>query len=140
VEGGVMSGFLENPYTLTVAYYILAMLSILIGLVIFEAVTKYNNWEQIKKGNLSVAMAAGGKIFGMANIFQYSIVHNDTIWQTLVWGAVGFVLLLLAYFIFEFLTPHMKVDEEIEKDNRAVGFIALVISVGTSFVIGASIT
>jgi putative membrane protein len=135
-----MNGFLESAYTLTIAYYILAMLSIVIGLVIFEAATKYSNWEQIKRGNLSVAMAAGGKIFGIANIFRFSISHNDTLWQTLVWGALGFVLLLLAYFIFEFLTPHMKVDEEIEKDNRAVGLIALVISVGTSFVIGASIT
>ena len=37
------------------------------------------------------------------------------------WGIFGFGLLFAGYFIFEFLTPTFKIDEEIEKDNRAVG-------------------
>lgn len=131
--------FLDNPYVLTLVYYFVAMAAIIISLIIFEVVTPYKNWEQISKGNLSVALATGGKIFGVANIFRFSIEHNDTIWQTLVWGGIGFILLLLAYFIFEFLTPSFKVDKEIEKDNRAVGLMAFMISVGTSYVIGASI-
>jgi putative membrane protein len=140
-NGGMnMNTFWENPYVLTVAYYLVAILSIVISLAIFEVVTKYKNWEQIKQGNLSVAMATGGKIFGVANIFRFSIGHNDTIWQTFVWGGIGFVLLLVAYFIFEFMTPSFNVDEEIEKDNRAVGLISLLISVGLSYIIGASIT
>lgn len=134
-----MNSFWEDPYVLTVVYYLVAMLSIFFSLIIFELVTSYKIWVQISKGNLSVAMATGGKIFGLANIFRFSIEHNDTIWQTVVWGGVGFVLLLLAYFIFEFFTPGFKVDKELEKDNRAVGLTALAISVGTSYVIGASI-
>jgi putative membrane protein len=55
------------------------------------------------------------------------------------WGGLGFLLLLFSYFMFEFLTPSFKVDEEIQRDNRAVGFIAMIISVGLSYVIGASI-
>jgi putative membrane protein len=134
-----MNAFFEDPYVLTIAYYVMAIISIVISLVIFELVTPYKNWEQISKGNLAVAMATGGKIFGVANIFRFSIEHNDTIWQTLVWGGVGFILLLVAYFIFEFLTPSFKVDKQLANDNRAVGLIALIISVGTSYVIGASI-
>lgn len=55
------------------------------------------------------------------------------------WGVYGFVMLLLSYFIFEFLTPRFKIDKEIENDNRAVGFISFVISVGLSFVVAAGI-
>ncbi|MGB3888272.1 MAG: DUF350 domain-containing protein, partial [Priestia megaterium] len=55
------------------------------------------------------------------------------------WGIYGFVLLLVSYFIFEFLTPKFRIDDEIEQDNRAVGFISLVISIGMSYVIGAGI-
>jgi putative membrane protein len=140
VEVWNMNTIWENPYVLTVIYYFVAILSIVISLVVFEIATKYKNWEQIKKGNLSVAMATGGKIFGVANIFRFSIGHNDTVWQTIVWGGFGFVLLLLAYFIFEFMTPSFKVDDEIERDNRAVGLVSLMISVGLSYIIGASIT
>ena len=41
--------------------------------------------------------------------------------------------------MFEFLTPLMKVDEEIGNGNKAVGFISMIISAGLAFVIGASI-
>jgi len=37
------------------------------------------------------------------------------------------------------LTPKFRIDDEIEQDNRAVGFISLVISIGMSYVIGAGI-
>lgn len=135
-----MDQFFDNQYVLTVAYYLVAMAAIVVCLVIFELVTKYKNWEQIHQGNMAVAMATGGKIFGVANIFRYSIEHNDSIGQSLIWGGIGFMLLLLAYFVFEFLTTTINVDQEIANDNRAVGLLALLISVGTSYIIGASIT
>ncbi|RDW16284.1 DUF350 domain-containing protein [Oceanobacillus arenosus] len=134
-----MAGFWENIIVVTAARYSVVVLCTLVFLAIFELVTSYKNWEEIKNGNFAVAMATGGKVFGIATIFRYSIEHNDTILQSIGWGALGFILLLLGYFIFEFLTPTIKVDEEIGKGNKAVGFISMMISVGLSFVIGASI-
>ncbi|BAU26916.1 putative membrane protein [Aneurinibacillus soli] len=131
---------LSNPYVLTAAYFGAALLAVIIFLAIFEMVTTYKDWEEIKKGNLSVAMATGGKIFGICNIIRYSIEHNDGIGNTLLWSTYGFLLLLVAYFTFEFLTPMFRVDDEIAADNRAVGLLSMVISIGVSFVIGASIT
>ncbi|KAA9023188.1 DUF350 domain-containing protein [Niallia endozanthoxylica] len=135
-----MNQFWENQYIQTAANYSVVILCIIVFLAIFELVTKYNNWTEIKKGNLAVAMATGGKIFGITNIFRYTIEHNDTLLTMIGWGVFGFLLLLVGYFIFEFLTPSFKIDEEIEKDNRAVALISLVISIGLSYVIGASIT
>jgi putative membrane protein len=66
-------------------------------------------------------------------------MQHDSLLTVISWGVFGFFLLLIGYFIFEFLTPKFNIDKEIEKDNRAVGFIALVISVGLSYVIGAGI-
>ena len=131
--------FWENPYIQTAANYSVVILCIVVFLALFELVTKYNNWQEIKKGNVSVAMATGGKIFGIANIFRHSIQHNDSLLTMIGWGVFGFALLLIGYFIFEFLTPTFNIDEEIQRDNRAVGFIAMVISIGLSFVIGAGI-
>ncbi|NQD68626.1 DUF350 domain-containing protein [Bacillus haikouensis] len=135
-----MENFWENEYIQTAGNYSVVILCLILFLTVFELVTKYKNWEEIKKGNLAVAMATGGKIFGIANIFHYSIQQNETILSTIGWGVFGFFLLLIGYFIYEFLTPKFKIDEEIANDNRAVGFISLVISVGLSFVIGAGIS
>ncbi|MGM7720910.1 DUF350 domain-containing protein [uncultured Metabacillus sp.] len=134
-----MKGFWENELVQIAAYYSVVVLCIIVFLTIFELVTKYKNWEEIQKGNMAVAMATGGKIFGIANIFRFSINQHESLLEMMGSGLFGFILLLLGYFIYEFMTPKFKIDEEIQKDNRAVGFISLVISVGLSFVIGAGI-
>lgn len=134
-----MTGFWENALVETAARYSVAVLCLILFLAVFELVTSYKNWEEIKRGNLSVAMATGGKVFGIANIFRYSIEHNDTLVESMGWAVFGFLLLLIGYFIFEFLTPTYKIDREIASDNRAVGLISMIISIGLSFVIGASI-
>ncbi|WP_339228328.1 DUF350 domain-containing protein [Oceanobacillus sp. FSL K6-2867] len=134
-----MEGFWEHIIVVTAARYSVFVLCTLVFLAVFELVTSYKNWEEIKKGNLAVAMATGGKLFGIATIFRYSIEHNDSLLQSVGWGVYGFVLLLMGYLMFEFLTPIMKVDEEIRNGNKAVGFISMIISVGLAFVIGASI-
>ncbi len=132
--------FWSNPLVETAGYFSVTVLCLIVSMVLFELVTKYQNWEQIKNGNLAVALATGGKIFGVANIFRYSIQQHNTLPQMIGWGLFGFSLLIFAYILFEFLTPKFHVDKEIEADNRAVGFISLTISVGLSFVIGASIS
>ncbi|ANX13139.1 hypothetical protein ABE41_014105 [Fictibacillus arsenicus] len=131
--------FMENAFLKTAANYSVVVLCMVLFLAVFELVTRYKNWVEIKNGNLSVAMATGGKIFGIANIFRYSISQNDSLLMMVMWGIFGFVLLLIGYFIYEFLTPKFQIDKEIENDNRAVGFISMVISVGLSFVIGEGI-
>ncbi|KGM44888.1 DUF350 domain-containing protein [Neobacillus niacini] len=135
-----MNQFWDNVYIQSAANYSVVILCVIVFLAIFELVTKYKNWEEIQKGNVAVAMATGGKIFGIANIFRYSIEQNDSLVTMISWGVFGFVLLLAGYFIFEFLTPKFNIDQEIKNGNRAVGFIAMILSIGLSFVIGAGIS
>ena len=134
------TGFWTHPLVETAGYFSVVVLCLIVSMMIFELVTKYKNWEEIKKGNVAVAMATGGKIFGITNIFRFSIDQHNSLAEMIGWGLYGFALLIFAYLLFEFLTPRFKVDEEIENDNRSVGFISLTISVGLSFVIGASIS
>ena len=134
------TGFWTHPLVETAGYFSVVVLCLIVSMVIFELVTKYSNWEEIKKGNLAVAMATGGKIFGVTNIFRFSIEQHNTLPEMIGWGFFGFSLLIFAYLLFEFLTPKFNVDEEIQRDNRSVGLISMMISIGLSFIIGASIT
>ncbi|MED4369561.1 DUF350 domain-containing protein [Bacillus licheniformis] len=134
-----MKEFWENNLVEIAAYYSVSVLCLVIFLSVFELVTTYKNWEEIQKGNMAVAMATGGKILGIANVLQKSISQHNSLLQMMGWGLFGFILLLIGYFTFEFLTPRFKIDKEIENDNRAVGFISFVISVGLSFVVASGI-
>lgn len=130
----------DNVYVMSAAYFVLAIVAIVVFLAIFEVVTKYNDWEEIKKGNVSVALATGGKIAAIGIILAFSINSNDSLWEIFIWGTYGFLLQLIAYYLFEFFTPKFKVDDEIARDNRAVGLISFIISISLALVIGASIT
>ena len=131
--------FWGNPFVQSAGYFSVVVLCLVLAMVVFEVVTKYKNWDEIKKGNVAVALATGGKIVGICNIFRYSIERHATFIEMIEWGCFGFVLLIFAYFLFEFLTPKFKIDDEIQNDNRSVGLISFTISIGLSFVIGASI-
>ena len=135
-----MESLFSNEYVYIADYCSVALLCTIVFLTVFELVTKYRNWEEIKNGNLAVALATGGKILAIANIFRYSILQHNSLITMIFWGVFGFALLIAVYFIFEFLTPGFKVDEELKKDNRAVGFIAMIISIAVSFIIGAGIS
>ncbi|ADU31419.1 DUF350 domain-containing protein [Evansella cellulosilytica] len=129
----------QHDYMYTAGLYSIVVIAIIVYLSIFELVTKYSTWNEIKNGNVAVALATGGKVFGVANVFRHSIMHNDTVMEMLGWGTFGFILLIFVYFIFEFLTPGFKVDEQLKENNRAVGFISFILSVALSYIIGASI-
>jgi putative membrane protein len=134
-----MEAFFSHDYVYTAGVYSIVVISLIIALAVFEWVTRYKTWEQIQQGNLSVALATAGKIFGVANVFRHSIMVNDSVLAMLGWGAYGFILLIFVYFIFEFLTPRFKVDEELAKNNKAVGLLSFILSVALSYIIGASI-
>jgi len=133
------SNFWRYPIIETAGYFSVVVLCLVVSMALFEVVTKYKNWEEIKNGNIAVALATGGKILGICNIFRFSIARHSNLSEMIGWGLFGFILLIVAYFLFEFMTPRFNVDQEIANDNRSVCFISFTISVGLSFVIGASI-
>ena len=130
-----------GPYLLTFYYFVVAIIVVIIGLVIFELITKkYKDWEEIHSANHAVALSIGGKIIGICIILAFSIVHNDTLIETAIWGGYGLFLLMMSYIIFELFTRRFSVEEQLHKKNMAVGIISFSVSVGLALVIGASIT
>ncbi|GAA0414629.1 MAG: DUF350 domain-containing protein [Bacillota bacterium] len=130
-----------EPFILTVVYFLIAIAIVLIGLAIFEAMTrKYKDWDEVLKGNHAVSLSIGGKIVGICIILAFSIYHSASIVDTIIWGAVGIVLQMLAYLLFELFTRKFSVEEQLLKGNISVGIISMCVSIGLGFVIGASIT
>ena len=97
------SSFWQHPLVETAGYFSVVILCLVVAMVLFEVVTKYKNWEEIKNGNVAVALATGGKILGVCNIFRYSIERHSTLLEMIGWGLFGFALLIFGYILFEFL-------------------------------------
>lgn len=125
----------------TFIYFVIAILVVIVGLVIFELITtKYKDWDEVGNGNHAVALSIAGKIIGICVILSFAIYHSITVWETLIWGAYGVVLQMVAYLLFEAFTRKFSVEEQIKNNNVAVGIVSMGVSIGLAFVIGASIT
>lgn len=130
-----------EPFLLTLMYFGVAIIIVIIGLVIFETITRqYKDWDEVLNGNKAVALSITGKIIGICIILAFAIYVSEHILDTLIWGLFGVVLQMAAYLIFELVTRNFSVEEQLKKGNVSVGMISVAVSIGLALVIGASIT
>ncbi|QPC48461.1 DUF350 domain-containing protein [Mangrovibacillus cuniculi] len=126
---------------LTLMYFGVSIAIILVGVFIFELLTtKYKDWDEILKGNNAVALSIAGKITGISIILGFSIYHSVQLLDTVIWGAIGVVLQMVGYLLFELFTRRFSVEDQLHKGNISVGIISFAVSVGIALVVGASIT
>ncbi|MDQ0231389.1 DUF350 domain-containing protein [Metabacillus malikii] len=130
-----------EPFVLTALYFVIAIAIVLVGLIIFEFMTrKYKDWDEVLNGNHAVSLSIGGKIVAICIILAFSIYHSASVLDTLIWGLFGIFLQMIAYLLFELFTRKFSVEEQLKKGNISVGIISMCVSIGLAFVIGASIT
>lgn len=110
-----------------------------IGMIIFGLMTPFKDMEELKKGNVAVALALGGKFLATAIIVGIAAYTNTSIWHMMLWFAVGYVCLIAAYWIFELFTPGFKISEQLQEGNVAVGTMLCLVFVGTAFAVSSLI-
>ncbi|MNC35186.1 hypothetical protein D3C75_836590 [compost metagenome] len=110
-----------------------------LGMLIFNLMTPFNDMEELRKGNVAVGLAMGGKFLGTAVILGVSAFTNSTIWHMALWFAVGYVCLLAAYWVLELVTPKLTLHEQLQKGNVAVGILLASVYVGMGFSVSSLI-
>ncbi|MBH5319979.1 DUF350 domain-containing protein [Paenibacillus sp. GSMTC-2017] len=111
----------------------------LLGMLIFGLMTPYKDMDELKKGNVAVGLALGGKFISTALILGVAAYTNSSIWFMALWFAIGYVCLIAAYWLFELLTPTFKISEELVKGNVAVGIMLFSVYLGFAFAISSLI-
>ena len=123
---------------LVVSILTIVLLQVL-GMVIFTLMTPFKDMEELKKGNVAVGLAFGGKFLATAIILGVAAYTNTSIWFMMLWFAVGYVCLIAAYWIFELFTPGFRISEQLQKGNVAVGVVLAMVFVGTAFAVSSLI-
>lgn len=109
---------------------------LLVGYYIFSFITRYNDSEEIAKGNEAAGMYMGSKLLGLCIIVGLVSINSDNWIDVIIWSAVGIVILCLVYIIFDILTPRTKLCEQIKNGNMAIAQLLRSLIIGISFVIG----
>ncbi|MFD1953830.1 DUF350 domain-containing protein [Paenibacillus thailandensis] len=111
----------------------------LLGMLVFSWMTPYNDLEELKRGNTAAGLAMGGKFLGTAIVLGVSAYTNTSIWHMALWFAIGYVCLVLVYWVFEWVTPGIKLSEHLKNGNVAIGTLLCLVYVGMSFAISSLI-
>jgi putative membrane protein len=105
------------------------------GMFIFSLMTPFNDMEELKKGNTAVGLAMGGKFVATAIILGVSAFTNTSILHMVIWFCVGYLCLILTYWIFEWVTPGIKISDELQKGNNAIGVLLCLVYIGISLAV-----
>ncbi|WP_245608629.1 DUF350 domain-containing protein [Saccharibacillus sacchari] len=125
-------------YNIGVSLVAIIVLQI-VGMLIFFLKTPFNDMDELKKGNVAVGLALGGKFIATGILLGISAYTNTSIWFMAIWFLIGQVCLVIVYWVFGLVTPKFKVGEELEKGNVAVGLLLCAVFIGTAISISSLI-
>lgn len=112
----------------------------IVAMLVIVFVTRHKEFELIGKGNQAAALSFGGKLLGIAFVLGSAITHSIDLMDMVVWGIIGLVAQLLFFFIAEIITVRFSISEAIEKDNKAVGLLLLLLSLSVGWIVAACLT
>ncbi|MBI6727371.1 DUF350 domain-containing protein [Pseudomonas syringae pv. actinidiae] len=109
----VTSGFLITLYT-----------------YVYTKITPHDEFDLIRKGNLSASIALGGAIIGFVLPMASVISHSVGLIDYVIWALIAGVVQLFAFYIAGKIVP--EIPARIERNEfSAAAFVAIVaISVG----------
>lgn len=110
-----------------------------VGMYIFSLLTPFNDFKELKQGNVAVGLAMGGKFMGTAIVLGVSAFTNSSILYMALWFAVGYICLIATYLLFDLITPKMSVSEQLKNRNVAVGVLLCFLYIGMGFAISSLI-
>ncbi|MGG2093018.1 DUF350 domain-containing protein [Bacillus sp. S13(2024)] len=111
-----------------------------VGFLLFDLTTNRKELQLIAKGNVSAAMAMGGKLLGLTFIVGAAIAQSASLIDMILWSAIGIVIQIIAFYIIELVVIRFSIKKAIEEDNRAVGLMILLLSISMGWVLAQCLT
>lgn len=90
---------------------------------IYQWLTPYHEYEQIKAGKLAPAIALGGALVGFTLPMLSVSYHGVNYIDFLLWAAIVGVLQIILFKALYWIIPM-----QIEEDNRAIAFIYAILA------------
>ncbi|TXK75858.1 DUF350 domain-containing protein [Paenibacillus sp. N3.4] len=109
------------------------------GMYVFSLMMPYRDMDEVNKGNLAVGIAKGGEFVATAIVLAIAAYTNSSIWHMCLWFAVGYVCLIATYWIFDWITPSVKLSTQLQEGNVAVGTLLAAVYIGIALAVSSII-
>lgn len=125
-----------NVYLNFLSYLGVSISLLVIGMLLFTLSTpKIKEFQLIAQKNVSAAILLGGKVIGLAIVLGAAVEYSISLFDMVIWGAIGIVAQVVVFFIAELITIRFSIQKAIEEDNRAVGTILLSLSLAVGWIV-----
>lgn len=109
------------------------------AIYLYTLVTPYDEFEQVRSGNVAVAVSLAGAMLGFSLPLANLIAHSSSIAQVLTWSVFTLGAQLLTYFFTDKLLLK-KLRARIERGEVASGVFLAAISVTIGLINAACLT
>lgn len=123
--GKSIAGLPAFALYLTVSLGMLALF-----LVIYVRITPYREFALIRAGNCAAAASLSGAMIGFVLPLSHAIAQSHNLPDMMLWGLIGLVVQLLAYFAASRILPGIAQDIPAGKVSQGVFLGALSIATG----------
>ena len=138
---GVFSGE-GGGFDVAVGFFALGQVALFILIKVYQAITPFDVYEEINKGNAAAGLAVGGMLTALGIILGATVTGVFTTWGATIsefgiYTLFGIILLIIFRWIIDFLfLPKTKLADEIQRDkNIAAIAVAQGALIGVALII-----
>lgn len=127
-----------NPYFATVVWWAVFFVLMIAAIWVFDLVTPFKLRQETQEKNGALGAVLAGLLIGIAIIIFASMTTSSSILTAVSYSVLGFVLMLVSYFLYDISTPE-KISKEIDDHNMLVGLKIAGLFVAVSLVVAGAL-
>lgn len=120
------------------AYFVLAILMLLIFIRIYTWVTPHDELALIRENNSAASLAFGGALIGFSLPLSSAITNSLSLLDCALWGSIALAVQVLTFFVLRVVLE--KLPERITQGEMAAGIISAVTAMSVGFINAASMS
>ena len=124
---GLILNSLQTGLPLLLLDFVVTLLLLVLGILIYERVTPFNDRQLIASGNAAAGTVLGGTIVAFAIPLAATLATSRAVLDILVWGIVAVILQLLTFLVAMMFVKRLR--GMIEAGNVAAALILVGIQI-----------
>lgn len=124
----------------TIIFALTGLAMMFVGLVLFDILVPFKLFKEVEEGNEAVGWLVAGFLISTGIVMGEALRYNSGLLQAVIYSAIGILLNILGYYLWEWLTPRWSLTEAMKNRSLAAGKVLFGIFVAIGLTIAGAFT
>lgn len=116
----------------------LSLLILIVGAYIYTKVTRHDEIQLIRDGNVAASLSFSGAIIGLALPLAFSLSASVSVWDIVLWGGIALMLQIIAFRLADLFLKGLS--KRIEAGEMGAAVMVVSVKLSTAFINSAAIS